>query len=71
MSKKPEQPPPFHWGPPQKTNWIKILLFVTFIVIGIAAIVVMYEASPRMPELICRDYNGSGLWNAFGRCKTE
>jgi len=71
MAKKQKQPPPFHWGPPEKTNWIRILLFVAFVVVGLSVIVVMVEGSPPLPHLSCKGYNGSGLWSSFGRCKAD
>jgi hypothetical protein len=71
MADKQKAPPPFQFGPPEKTNWIKILLFVAFVVVGISAIVVMVESSPPMPHLTCRSYTGAGLWSAFGRCTPD
>lgn len=68
---RPPPPPPFRYGPPEKTNWVKVFLFLVFIILGIGAIVWMIESNPRMYALKCQTYNGAGLWSAFGRCQEE
>jgi hypothetical protein len=67
---KTPQKPAIRFGEPEKTNWKKIILAGTFVVLGVAGIVWMIVASPRQHALSC-DTNGSGFWGAMGRCHED
>jgi len=68
---RPSPPPPFRYGKPEKTNWLRVFLLTAFIIFGVSAIVWMIATNKRMPSLTCQAYTGSGLWSAFGRCQEE
>jgi hypothetical protein len=65
MSPDPETK--FHYGPPEKTNWIKILLFLTFVIIGICGIVWMITNASSEKSLVCRSDAPHSLLS-FGTC---
>ena len=80
----PESPPPTKYQhvklpppPPQKNNkekgWVTRFLQVSFIILGIAAIVILIVFNPRQKTLVCdkslRDFKNP--LTAFGSCKTE
>ena len=71
MVAEPQPPHPTHFGEPEKPSRLKWLLFAAFVIFALCGIFCMIVNNPRQHGLICSDYDGSGLWNAIGRCTED
>jgi hypothetical protein len=72
MAANPKRPAPFRFGPPEKTNWMGIVLFSVFVLAALAGIGWMIMSNPNQRKLVCNVAFGvAPSLNAFGRCTEE